>query len=48
MGKALEAVVAHRISYMAEIWLPKTLLGGQKIVSTEQAVHTLLEGIHGA
>lgn len=50
MGKTLKTVIARRISYMAETYqlLPKTLLEDQKIVFTEQAVHTLLEQIHGA
>lgn len=50
MGKAMESVLARRISYLTEVHnlLPKTLLGGRKMVSTEHAIHALLEQIHGS
>lgn len=50
LGKAMESVMARRMSWMAETYglLPKTLLGGRKGVSTEHAVHTLMEVIQGA
>ncbi len=50
LGKAMESVMARRISWMAETYqlLPRTLLGGRKGVSTEHAVHTLMEVIQKA
>ena len=50
LGKAMESVIARRISWMAEAHqlLPRTLLGGRKGVSTEHAVHTLMEVIQRA
>ncbi len=50
MGKALKSMVAHRISYMTEIYqlLLKTLLRDQKIVFTEQTIYTLLKQIYEA
>lgn len=50
LGKVMGSVMARRMSWMAETYqlLPKTLLGGRKGVSTEHAVHTLMEVIQGA
>ena len=50
LGKAMESVMARRISWMAETYqlLLRTLLGGRKGVSTEHAVHTLMEVIQKA
>ena len=50
LGKAMESVMARRMSWMAETYqlLPRTLLGGQKGVSTEHAVHTFMEVIQRA
>jgi len=49
LGKALESVIARRLSYMAETHqlLPKTLLGGQRMIFTEHTIHMLLEQIQG-
>ena len=50
LGKAMESVMARRISWMAETYqlLLRTLLGGRKGVSTEHTVHTLMEVIQKA
>ncbi|KAJ5751391.1 zinc knuckle domain protein [Penicillium nucicola] len=44
--EVLEAVAARRISYAAEIHglLPQTHLGGRKGVSTDHAIHTIIDG----
>jgi len=45
IGKALEAVIASRISYMVEVHslLPHTHVGGRRGRSCEHAIHLLLE-----
>ena len=50
LGKAMESVMARRMSWMAETYqlLPRALLGGRKGVLTEHAVHTLMEVIQKA
>ena len=50
LGKALESIIAKRISYLAETFglLPKTHIGGRRITSTEHAVHLILEKIYSA
>lgn len=48
MGKALESVLAIRISYLVETHalLPKTHLGGRRGRSTEDALHQIIEKIY--
>jgi ribonuclease HI len=48
IGKAFDSVIAQRISYAAETYglLPQTHLGGRKGLSTEHAIHLLVEQIH--
>lgn len=50
LGKALEAVVANRIAYVADTHglLPSRHTGGRKLASTEHAMHFLLQRIHQA
>lgn len=50
LGKAMESVLAKRISYLAQEYhlLPKTHIGGRKITSTEHGIHLTLEKIHNA
>ena len=50
VAKALESVLAKRISFLAEHHglLPKGHLGGRKITSCENAVHLTLERIYSA
>ena len=50
IGKALEAVIATRISYMVEAYslLPHTHVGGRKGRSCEHAIHLLLERVHAS
>ena len=50
IGKALESVIARRISYMVETHniLPPTYLGGRKGISTEHAVLHLVDWIRRA
>ena len=50
LGKALEAIVANRLAYLADTYhlLPKQHTGGRKLVSTDHAIHLLLQRIHGA
>jgi hypothetical protein len=50
MGKILDAIIATRISYMAETHhlLPESHYGGRKGRSTETALHNLLEQIYSA
>lgn len=50
LGKALEAVVANRLSYLADSHnlLPTRHTGGRKLASTEHAIHFLLQRIHQA
>ena len=50
LRKAMESVMVRRISWMAETYqlLLRTLLGGQKEVSTEHTVHTLMKVIQKA
>lgn len=45
IGKALESVLAKRISALTELHslLPKTHFGGRRGTSTEHAIHYLLE-----
>ena len=50
LGKFLEAVVARRISYAVETegLLPKTHLGGRRGISTDHAVHNMIDRIKTA
>ena len=50
LGKALEAIVATRLSYAAEIHelLPSSHFGGRKGQSTETAIHAFLEVTYAA
>jgi len=49
-GKALESVIGTRLMYLADKYdlLPETHIGGRKMMSTEHAVHLILERIHTA
>ena len=44
LGKALEAVIANRLAYLADVYylLPSRHIGGRRLASTEHAVHFLL------
>jgi hypothetical protein len=44
----MESIIARQISYMVEKYslLPPQHIGGRRGVSTEQAIHLLLERIH--
>lgn len=48
LGKALEAVIANRLAYLADTHhlLPKQHTGGRKLVSTDHALYLLLQRIH--
>jgi len=50
LGKALEAIVATRLSYAAETYglLPPSHFGGRKGQSTETAIHAFLEVTYAA
>ena len=50
LGKALEAIIAHRLAYLADTHhlLPSRHTGGRKLASTEHAMHFLLQRIHQA
>jgi ribonuclease HI len=50
LGKAMESVLASRISYCVEKYslLPDYHIGGRKARSTEMAIHHILETIHMA
>ena len=50
LGKFLEAVVARRISYSVETegLLPKTHLGGRRGISTDHAIHSMIDRIKTA
>jgi hypothetical protein len=50
LGKALEAVIASRLSYLADNHhiLPSRHTGGRKLTSTDHAIHLLLQRIHDA
>ena len=50
LGKALEAIVANRLTYLADTYhlLPSRHTGGRKLASTDHAIHLLLQRIHGA
>ena len=50
LGKALEAVIANRLAYLADTHgvLPSRHTGGRKLASTEHAIHFLLQRIHQA
>ena len=50
MGKALESIIATRISWAAEKYslLPPTHVGGRKGLATDHAIHLIVEGIHHA
>ena len=50
LRKAMESVMARRMSWMVKTYqlLLRTLLGGQKGVSTEHTVHTLMKVIQRA
>lgn len=47
LGKFLEAIIARRISYTIEIegLLPKSHLGGRRGISTDHAIHIILDRI---
>lgn len=48
LGKALEAIIAKRIRFLAEIYtlLPSTQIGARKQRSVDTALHLLLEKIY--
>lgn len=50
LGKALEAVIANRLAYLADVHhhLPSRHTGGWKLASPEHAVHFLIQRIHQA
>ena len=50
LGKALEAIVANRLTYLADTYhlLPSRHTGGRKLASTDHAIHLLLQRIHEA
>ena len=50
LGKALEAIVANRLAYLADVYglLPSRHTGGRKLASTDHAIHFLLQKIHQA
>jgi hypothetical protein len=50
IGKALESVVASRLSYLVEAYdlLPDNHVGGRRGRSTEHALHILVEQAHAA
>jgi ribonuclease HI len=50
VGKTLDAILARRISYVAEAYqlLPTNHLGGRKATSTEHAAHLLIESIYAS
>ena len=50
LGKALEAIVANRLTYLADTYhlLPSRHTGGRKLASTDHAIHLLLQRIHKA
>jgi ribonuclease HI len=50
LGKALEAIVANRLTYLADTYhlLPRRHTGGRKLASTDHAIHLLLQRIHEA
>ncbi|KAJ9137654.1 Endonuclease/exonuclease/phosphatase [Pleurostoma richardsiae] len=50
LGKALEAIVANRLAYLADAHglLPSRHTGGRKLASTDHAIHFLLQRIHQA
>ena len=50
VGKALEAVIATRLSYLVEAHglLPQNHIGGRRGRSCEHAIHLLLERIHAS
>ena len=49
-GKIMEAVIAKRLSYIAETHglLPDTHMGGRKLRSTEHALHLIIDKIYDA
>jgi hypothetical protein len=50
LGKALESILARRIAQAVEehYLLPRKHLGGRKAVSTDHAIHQLVERIYRA
>jgi ribonuclease HI len=50
LGKALESIIANRLTYLADIHhlLPARHAGGRKLASTDHALHLLLQRIHQA
>lgn len=50
LGKALEAIMANRLTYLANTYhmLPNQHTRGRKLASTDHAVHLLLQSIHKA
>ena len=50
IGKVMEAVIGNRLMWLAEKFelLPASHIGGRKMTSTEDAIHSLLAQIHKA
>ncbi|KAJ6439009.1 reverse transcriptase [Purpureocillium lavendulum] len=50
IGKIMDAIVATRLSYIAETYqlLPATHMGGRKLRSTEHALHYIIDRIYDA
>jgi hypothetical protein len=50
LGKALEAIIANRLTYLADTYhlLLSRHTGGRKLASTDHAIHLLLQRIHEA
>lgn len=48
LGKALEPIIANRLTYLVDTYLPKRHTGGRKLASTDHAIHLLLQRIHRA
>ena len=50
MGKVMDAIIATRLSYVAETYtlLPSTHMGGRKLRSTEHALHHIIDRIYAA
>ncbi|OHE90236.1 zinc knuckle [Colletotrichum orchidophilum] len=50
VGKIMDAIIAERLSYMAETHklLPENHIGGRKQRSTENALHTIIDKIYEA
>lgn len=50
VGKIMDAVIARRLSYLAETYqvLPQLHIGGRRQRSVEHAIHAILEKVHEA